>query len=65
MDRHRRGAATTANKQICLANIHHSSYFALSQIARAAQGLNIGKNEIRARNGSVESYLAAVDPSNR
>jgi hypothetical protein len=50
-------AATTANKQICLANIHHYSYFALSQIDKAAQGLNIGENEIRARNGSVESYL--------
>jgi hypothetical protein len=30
----------------------------------AAQGLNIRENEIRARDGSVEGYLSAVDPSN-
>lgn len=29
----------------------------------AAQGLNIRENEIRAGDGTVEGYLAAVDPS--
>ena len=35
-----------------------------SQIDKIAQRLNIRKDEIRTRNGGVESDLAAVDPGN-
>ena len=36
----------------------------LLNVDDAAQGLNVRENEIRTRNGSVEGYLAAVDPGN-
>jgi hypothetical protein len=35
----------------------------LLNVDEAAQGLNIRENEIRAWDGSVEGYLAAVNPS--